>query len=99
MKLNENILIFRRRSILTGSKEMDCSKVFTGENGTKISIDLLAGVSMGKGVNLSHETGFKDTRDPVTILRPLRDVSGKELALYSQFHSLMFSPGPNLTTG
>ena len=78
---------------------MDCSKVFTGENGTKISIDLLAGVSMGKGVNLSHETGFKDTRDPVTILRPLRDVSGKELALYSQFHSLMFSPGPNLTTG
>ena len=78
---------------------MDCSKIFTGENGTKISIDLLAGVSMGKGVNLSHETGFKDTRDSVTIMRPLRDVSGKELALYSQFHSLIFSPGPSLATG
>jgi len=89
----------RRRAIVDGAKLLGCSKAFTGENSTKISIDLLAGVSLGKGVNLAHETGFRDTRDAVMILRPLRDVSGKELAVYAQFHGLKFSPDPNFGTG
>ena len=42
----------RRGAILSGAAAMNCGKVFTAEHGTKISIDLLAGVALGKGINL-----------------------------------------------
>ena len=75
-------------------------QVFTGENATKISIDLLTGVSLGKGGNLAQETGFRDTRhSEIMMLRPLRDVGGKELALYAQYHCLSIFSEPTITTG
>jgi len=89
----------RRRALIEGAEQLKSKKIFTAECATKVSIDLLTGVSMGKGINLAHETGFRDTRDDVTILRPLRDVSGKELAIYTQMHRIRFHPAPNVSTG
>jgi len=96
----EFIQNLRRHAIIQGAELMQCKKVFTGENATKISIDLLTGVSLGKGGNLAQETGFRDTRhSDIMMLRPLRDVSGKELALYAQYHCLSIFSEPTITTG
>jgi len=103
--INENsakedfINTIRQRAIIEGAKSLGCIKIFTGDHSTKISIDFLAGISMGKGVNLANETGFRDNRDQVMVLRPLRDISAKELSLYDHFHGIDFLSGPNLATG
>jgi len=90
----------RRQAIVQGAQKMGCEKVFTAENATKISIDLLSGVSLGKGGNLAQETGFRDHRNEnMMVLRPLRDVPGKELALYAQFHRLKMFTDKTLGTG
>ena len=57
-------------------------------------------MSLGKGGNLANESGFRDLRnDDVMVLRPLRDVPGKELALYAQYHRLISFTDPVLGTG
>jgi len=90
----------RRQAIVQGAQMLNVAKVFTAENATKISIDLLAGVSLGKGGNLANESGFRDLRnDDVMVLRPLRDVPGKELALYAQYHRLNSFTDTVLGTG
>jgi len=118
----EELLQQIRRSVLIrAAKGLGCQKVFTGENGTVLAIDLLAGVSSGAGVSLPYRVGFRDTRDcvrekegtpdmvnghkdskttsGVTILRPMRDVSSKEVALYCSFHNLDTWVGPTFGTG
>ena len=61
---------------------------------------MLTGVSLGKGGNLAQETGFRDLRNEnMMVLRPLRDVPGKELALYAQFHRLNAFTDKTLGTG
>jgi len=85
----EDLLVSLRRSVLVkAGRTLGCSKLFSGENGTSLAVDLLAGVSSGRGAGLPHLTGFRDTRDDVVVMRPMRDISSKEVALYSQFHNL-----------
>eukprot|EP00088_Acartia_fossae_P038149 TRINITY_DN3944_c0_g1_i6.p1 TRINITY_DN3944_c0_g1~~TRINITY_DN3944_c0_g1_i6.p1 ORF type:complete len:468 (+),score=82.50 TRINITY_DN3944_c0_g1_i6:42-1445(+) len=96
----EFINCIRRHTILEGAEKINCAKIFTGENATKISIDLLTGVSLGKGGNLAQEVGFWDKRNAaITVLRPLRDVPAKELALYTVFHRLESFGEPTIGTG
>jgi hypothetical protein len=82
------------------ASRLDCEKLFTAEDSTGVAIELLAGVAAGRGSNLSHRTAFRDRRHAaVTLLRPLREISAKELALYAQFHGLPHRAVPTLSTG
>jgi len=113
----------RRSVLLEAARVLECQKVFTGENGTVLAIELLAGVAGGAGVSLPYRVGFRDTRDcvgekegtpdivngsdengintknGVTILRPMRDVSSKEVALYCTFNQLETWVGETFGTG
>ena len=85
----ELLLHLRRRTLVRAARELECSKVFTAEHGTDLAVDLLSGVAGGAGGSLAQRIGFKDQRDgDVTVMRPMRDVSGKEVALYSHLHHL-----------
>ena len=85
----ELLLHLRRRTLVRAAQELECSKVFTAEHGTDLAVDLLSGVAGGAGGSLAQRIGFKDQRDgDVTVMRPMRDVSGKEVALYSHLHHL-----------
>jgi len=112
----QELLQHMRRSVLVkAAQSLNCAKVFTGENGTVLAIDLLAGVAGGGGCSLPFRVGFRDTRHThgeregimdnsvndieVTILRPMRDVSSKEVALYSVFHNLETSVNETFGTG
>jgi len=113
----------RRSVLLEAARVLQCEKVFTGENGTVLAIELLSGVAGGAGVSLPYRVGFRDTRDcvgekegtpdtvngndenessiknGVTILRPMRDVSSKEVALYCTFYQLETLVGETFGTG
>ena len=111
----EELVQHMRRSVLVKSAEsLNCAKVFTGENGTVLAIELLAGVAGGGGGTLPYRVGFRDTRhtqgddgteditgikNGVTILRPMRDVSSKEVALYTTFHQLETNVSETFGTG
>ena len=84
----------------SAASQLDCEKIFTAEDSTAVSIELLAGVAAGRGTNLAHRTAFRDRRHPtVTVLRPLREVTAKEMALYAQFHRLPHRAVRALSTG
>ena len=85
----ELLLHLRRHVLVRAAKELSCTKVFTAEHGTNLAVDLLSGVAGGAGGSLAQRVGFKDQRDgDVTVMRPMRDVSGKEVAVYTHLHGL-----------
>ena len=86
----QELLLQLRRSVLVrAARELGAAKVFTGENGTALAVELLAGVAGGAGASLPHRVGWRDSREEgVEVLRPLRDVSAKESALYCALHRL-----------
>lgn len=84
----ELLLQLRRAVLVRAAAELGSAKVFTGEHGTGLAVSLLAGVAGGAGGSLAHRTGFRDTRGPVEVDRPMRDVSGKEVAVYAHLHRL-----------
>ena len=85
----ELLLHLRRRVLVRAAKELACTKVFTAEHGTNLAVDLLSGVAGGAGGSLAQRIGFKDQRDgDVAVMRPMRDVSGKEVAVYAHLHGL-----------
>jgi len=88
-----------RSVLIDTAQHLNCEKIFTGENGTVLAVELLAGVAGGSGASLPNRIGFKDFREcspingedsnkKISILRPMRDVYSKEVALYCAFYQL-----------
>ncbi|XP_060528998.1 cytoplasmic tRNA 2-thiolation protein 2 isoform X2 [Cylas formicarius] len=86
---NELLFILKRNVLLKVAKNLDCKFIFTPELSIDIASNLLSNVSLGRGDNISLDTGFCDNRDErVKILRPLRDFDMKEVAFYNVLHHL-----------
>ncbi|CAG0916667.1 unnamed protein product [Notodromas monacha] len=65
--------------------------VFLGETLDRLAARVLSDVSIGAGSSIQNRTAFADERIPgVVFLRPLRDVSLKEAALYCSFTGTSF---------
>lgn len=84
----ELLLQVRRSVLLAVAAQMSCLKIMTGETGSRLAVELLAGVAGGVGAGLPHRVGFRDSRDTVTILRPMRELTVKEVYLYGAFQQL-----------
>lgn len=70
---------------------MGYQHVFMAENSTRLAINILANVSQGKGAHISADTAFCDSKrfPGINILRPLRDISGKEIAVFNAIHKVI----------
>ncbi|XP_039947412.1 cytoplasmic tRNA 2-thiolation protein 2 isoform X2 [Hirundo rustica] len=65
------------------------AKVMTGESLTRVAVKLLTNLSLGRGAFLAVDTGFTDRRHgDVTVVRPMRDYTAKEIAFYNLFFSV-----------
>ena len=84
----ELLLQVRRSVLLATAARLSCLKILTGETGTRLAVELLSGVAGGVGAGLPHRVGFRDTRDNVTILRPMRELSVKEVYLYGSYQQV-----------
>ncbi|KAG8236612.1 hypothetical protein J437_LFUL017053 [Ladona fulva] len=96
----EDLLSRLRNNLLVAvAKQLDCKKIVLGETGSQLAVQLLTNISLGRGANLPLDVGFCDGRDEgVLILRPLKELSAKEVAFYCVFHKLMAVFVPSLTT-
>ena len=84
----ELLLQVRRSVLLAAAAQLSCLKILTGETGSRLAVELLSGVAGGVGAGLPHRVGFRDTRHPVTILRPMRELTVKEVYLYAAFQQV-----------
>ncbi|XP_068455473.1 cytoplasmic tRNA 2-thiolation protein 2 isoform X2 [Clinocottus analis] len=77
------------------------SKVMLGDSCTRLAVKLLTSISLGRGAQLTQDTGFQDSRyGDVTLLRPMRDYSAKEIAFYNRLFGVpsVFTPGLDTKT-
>eukprot|EP00095_Tigriopus_kingsejongensis_P007791 maker-scaffold370_size193435-snap-gene-0.32 protein:Tk07791 transcript:maker-scaffold370_size193435-snap-gene-0.32-mRNA-1 annotation:"cytoplasmic trna 2-thiolation protein 2 a" len=74
------------------AKTLEMPKIFLAESQTSVAVNLLSGISLGRGMHLPNDVGFLDSRfKHVQIIRPLRELTRKEIAL-ANFHQR--SPDP-----
>ncbi|XP_074646056.1 cytoplasmic tRNA 2-thiolation protein 2-A-like [Tubulanus polymorphus] len=95
----EFIKILRHKLILDIARRNGYNKVMTGETAMNLSIQILSNIAQGKGAHISIDTGFTDERDSkIMILRPMREFSSKEVAMYNHFYGMEPVTVPNLST-
>ncbi|KAM9302030.1 cytoplasmic tRNA 2-thiolation protein 2 [Gastrophryne carolinensis] len=79
----------RGHLILHVARKYGYSKVMSGESCTRLAVNLLANISLGRGAFLALDTGFSDTRfGDVVIVRPMRDYSMKEISFYNRLFNV-----------
>ncbi|XP_054279048.1 cytoplasmic tRNA 2-thiolation protein 2-B [Macrosteles quadrilineatus] len=78
---------------------LGCNKIFTAETANDLAVKLITNVSLGRGAQLPYDVGFSDDRyAEVKVIRPMRDLSKKELVFYNVFHDLIPAHVPSLLT-
>ncbi|CAG2120701.1 unnamed protein product, partial [Medioppia subpectinata] len=73
-------------------------KIFFANNSTDLAINLMSDVSVGKGIQLQSEAAFIDERNETPILRPMRELTAKEITFYVVYQKLNFVVTKNLAT-
>nr|XP_018668608.1 cytoplasmic tRNA 2-thiolation protein 2-like [Ciona intestinalis] len=96
--------LYRLRCYLLSrkAKELGYDHVFMGETSTRLAINILSNFSLGRGVHLPQDTGFSDGLRfegvGVKLLRPMREMSMKEIAVYNALNKVPTVFLPNLAT-
>ncbi|XP_013913818.1 PREDICTED: cytoplasmic tRNA 2-thiolation protein 2 [Thamnophis sirtalis] len=86
----------RTHLMLQVARRNGYTKVMVGDSCTRVSVKLLASLSLGRGAFLALDTGFLDSRyGDVLILRPMREYPAKEIAFYNYLFRVptVFTPG------
>ncbi|XP_063440181.1 cytoplasmic tRNA 2-thiolation protein 2-A-like isoform X1 [Mytilus trossulus] len=89
----------RYNILIDTARKHSHTKVMTGDCSTRLSVRLLSDISQGKGAHVAMETGFADKRlDDITVVRPIRDFSSKEVTLHNVLNDVESVFIPTLTT-
>lgn len=97
--------ILTMRSLVKVAKQQGCNIIILGENATLLAIRTISLTSRGRGANLSNNLGLSsiigtgESKDSITVLRPLRDTLAKEIGLFNEFKSIKSFSNGCLTTG
>ncbi|KAK1905948.1 Cytoplasmic tRNA 2-thiolation protein 2 [Dissostichus eleginoides] len=97
----ELLNILRQHLLVHTARSAGYSKLMLGDSCTRLAVKLLSSISLGRGAQLAHDTGFSDSRYGDTILvRPMRDYSAKEIAYYNRMFSVpsVFTAGLDTKT-
>jgi cytoplasmic tRNA 2-thiolation protein 2 len=94
----EFIRRIRTQLIVNVAKREGFQQIFVATSGTRLSIQLLTDISQGKGNQIHLETGFRDDRFDVPILRPLREFVSKEITFYNRMRNVWFNSSLDLGT-
>jgi len=89
----------RLRLIVETAVQHGYNKIMLGENATTLSMKLLSNISQGRGISLPKDVAVGDDRYPdVMVVRPMRELSSKEVVMYNRFEDLPSLILPNLHT-
>eukprot|EP00794_Sanderia_malayensis_P008978 gene8978-9936_t len=79
----------RVRLLLKYAKDNNFTKILVAETSTNLSMKLLSNIALGRGGSLPIEIGVVDWRDKdVGIVRPMRELTTKEVAFYNNIESI-----------
>jgi len=74
-------------------------KVMLGETSTSLCMKLISNISLGRGNTVALDLGVADTRHTgVTIIRPMREISSKEVAMFNRLSDIEVHLPRNLWT-
>ena len=94
----ELIKRLRNRMIISVATKVNCDVIFLASSATKLATQLITDVAQGKGNQIHLETGFADDRLDRPILKPLRELTKKELTYYNVYHKIKPFTMSNLHT-
>ncbi|XP_007575610.1 cytoplasmic tRNA 2-thiolation protein 2-like isoform X1 [Poecilia formosa] len=90
---------FRQHLLVHTARTRGYSKLMQGDSCTRLAVKLLTSISLGRGAQLAQDTGFSDCRyGDVTVVRPMREYSAKEIAYYNHMFKVPSVVIPNLDT-
>ncbi|CAJ1066556.1 cytoplasmic tRNA 2-thiolation protein 2 [Xyrichtys novacula] len=91
--------ILRQHLLVHTARAEGYSKLMLGDSCTRLAVKLLTSVSLGRGAQLPQDTGFSDPRyGDITLMRPMRDYSSKEIAFYNHMFKVPSVFIPSLET-
>lgn len=93
------IRTLRNKLVLEVARHCGYSKVMMGNCGTQLAVRLLTDMAVGRGSHAAMETAFADKRNSdIMVLRPLREFSSKEIAMYNNLYGVEPVFIPTITT-
>lgn len=79
----------RLNILYKAARQLKCNKIFTAETSDHIATKLIGNIAIGRGGQLSEDTGFISTaNENIILIRPLRECSKKEVTFFNVFHNL-----------
>jgi len=85
--LIQKAFINRTQLINRIAKSLNIKKIIFALSCTKLTVELLNNVSIGKGAHISTEMSLEEKRNNgLVFLRPLRELTSKEIAFYNHFN-------------
>lgn len=84
----EIIRRLRIKLITSIAVQLGCDIIFFGSSATKLATQLIVDVAQGKGNQIHLETGFSDERLVKPIMKPMRELTKKELTYYNLHHKI-----------
>ncbi|XP_022161216.1 cytoplasmic tRNA 2-thiolation protein 2 isoform X1 [Myzus persicae] len=94
LTLKEDMLMkLRKRAITKLADLLKCTRIMTAENEHKLSIRLLSNVALGRGSQISLDIGLavnnkNNDKTSLVTIRPMRNLSAKEISYYALFNKL-----------
>ena len=87
-----------RWQLQKAAKEHGYDRIMVGDCSTSLSIRILSDIAQGRGSQLPLNIGFQDNRVEVSILRPMREFTKKEIEFYNHFNGVSSSSLPSFST-
>ncbi|BES98400.1 Cytoplasmic tRNA 2-thiolation protein 2 [Nesidiocoris tenuis] len=79
----------RHRLLYLLAKDLGCNKIFLPETNDDSAVNIISNIALGRGDQLPLDVGFMDDRrGDIVFLRPLCEISKKEVAFYNAFKKL-----------
>jgi len=96
----QDFLAIRRISLIINTAYRNqYKKIMFGDTSTSLSMKLLSNISLGRGSSIPLDIGVSDNRYPdITIIRPMRELSSKEVAIFNRLRNILVRLPKNITT-
>lgn len=89
----------RQKILIDLALKKGYSKVMLGDCSTRLAVRLLTDIAQGRGAHVAMDTAFADNRcNDITIVRPIRDFSSKEVAMFNILNNVPSVFIPRITT-
>ncbi|KAK7505766.1 hypothetical protein BaRGS_00003037 [Batillaria attramentaria] len=95
----EFLRVAKTRLLLAVARQRGFDKILVGDCSTRLSVRILTDMAQGRGSQVALDTSIGDKRyGDVMVIRPLRDLNSKEVALYNVLNQVETVFIPALTT-